>query len=536
MVNYSEVFMSPAWKAGNFLIEPKGFSDTGGGGTGAISLVPNTPNNLGIFGKKYTMCLDLGMRGRNTWLMGGMEPTLGTIGYTVPNNVWSYSGYRQPYNINLQSSFSNQAKVQEDWDKWVNVFGAPFNSEKINEIWKDFDYTWVHNPSVEHLKPLFETKMGDKTTYLILGNGGYGSDPCNIVIKMINGTTEAFVVWPKNDGQRYNNERHMTPMDPLWTEGNVMNMSKIAMSYAGARGNLQEATGLPKWLPSILPNCIAEAQIKTLDDLMTQSNVKVFPLEASEWGPQRILEVMQEIAEFGNWQYVGDEPWDVPNKPKYYALNQMCVLTNGGPPNFNGRLGEQSQLLYAWNEKEIFDWFGSQPKSSKLLKAAKKTLKNDGIEYLRRMFYQTFMRDFLKTVDDSTVPATAKNDNAPLSDKGSGLLGGIFGSKEMWGQYENDDVYYHRDKLPSFNNNYANNSIRFGSQNIPNKTVAEIKPMLKERGLKVSGNKDAIVQRLRDYKINTEYPETIVLDPVSPEFAKVSFSNFHIAALPNRLM
>jgi hypothetical protein len=90
--------------------------------------------------------------------------------------------------------------------------------------------------------------------------------------------------------------------------------------------------------------------------------------------------------------------------------------------------------------------------------------------------------------------------------------------------------------LPSFNNNYANNSIRFGSQNIPNKTVAEIKPMLKERGLKVSGNKDAIVQRLRDYKINTEYPETIVLEPVSPEFAKVSFSNFHVAALPNRLM
>jgi hypothetical protein len=66
--------------------------------------------------------------------------------------------------------------------------------------------------------------------------------------------------------------------------------------------------------------------------------------------------------------------------------------------------------------------------------------------------------------------------------------------------------------------------------------VAEIKPMLKERGLKVSGTKDVIVQRLRDYKINTEYPETIVLDPVSPEFAKVSFSNFHVAALPNRLM
>jgi len=539
MKDYSDIFYPPHWRSGDFILNPGSFEirydKNFAPPKESVESVPNDPNKLGVYGKQFTLAYSFSPA--TGW---HLENEGEGYGYTRSTRGYGYRSTQQT--VPLENFIGMQTEINAMYGAYGLTFGGALMTEQINKIWKDFNYVWIHN-NAEQLKALFESPLGDKTTYIIIGSpSNYRGDTINIIIKLKDGKKEVFEWIAHEKVQGYSSSKYQTLFKT--TEGGVQSPADLAQRFRQQFERLMpdvNATKLPKWLPTVLPKTVAEAQIKELemflesdelidaedDETDTISNNKIRKLDPKDWPYEKIIGIISELTDWNSASFKGLYDFDANatlggsqgKKVDDYAKD-VLVLTNGGPANLQGRLGAQSRLLFAWEKEDAMKWLiENRPKGKRIYKKAERNGE------LMNLFHKTFLEKIMKGVDDKVL----RNQVSMLSPDNQYDISRFFNENAEVSNY--GDEYHFNDRW-HFGEPYFPGHRR-SSHGMQHATVADLKPKLKERGLKVSGKKADLIDRLK-LKMKEEYT-SIELSPVQPQMKKVRFGNWHSAFIPSRL-
>ena len=547
MKDFSDIFYPPHWRSGHFTLNPGSFEirkDTNSSPpTESVESIPNDPNKLGVYGKQFTLAYSFSSTD-DTIMVNEPEG----YGYTRSQRGYGYRSERK--NVPLDQFIGMQTEINAMYGAYGLTFGGALMTEDINKIWKDFDYVWIHN-NAEQVKALFESPLGDKTTYIVIGSpSNYRGDTINIIIKMKEGKKEVYEWIAHEKVQGYSGSKYET-MFKTSKRGGVASPADLATRFRQQFERISpdvNNTKLPKWLPTVLPKVVAEAQIAELEQFIekqqlfdagskhggtgmgndvgnTLSNTKVRKLDPQDWTYEKIIGLMSEIKDWASASLQGTYDFDKnatlegsqDTKVDDY-VKDVLILTNGGPANLQGRLGAQSRLLFAWEEDDAMKWLMEErPKGKRIYRKAEKNGE------LMDLFHKTFLAKIMKGVDDKVL----RNQLSMVKDNEYDLSRHFNDNSEV----SNYGDEYHFNDRWHFGESFFPGHRRQGG--MQHDTVADLKPKLKERGLKVSGKKADLIERLK-VKMKEEYT-SIDLSPVQPQMEKIRFGNWHSAFIPTRL-
>ena len=317
MKDYSDIFYPPHWRSGHFILNPGSFEireDTNSSPpTESVESIPNDPNKLGIYGKAFTLAYSFA-HAPNYPLENESE------GYGYTRTKRGY-GYRMGGNQNqikitpLEDFIGEQMEINAMYGAYGLTFGGALMTEQINKIWKDFNYVWIHN-NTEQMKALFESPLGDKTTYIIMGSpSNYRGDTINIIIKLKEGKKEVYEWIAHEKVQGYSHSKYQTMFKT--TEGGVQSPAGMAERFRSQFERIRpdiNSTMLPKWLPTVLPKAVAKAQIEELEMFLesgelndadenaldTISNSKVRKLDPKDWTYEKIIGLVSELKDWSS--------------------------------------------------------------------------------------------------------------------------------------------------------------------------------------------------------------------------------------------